>query len=198
MKVSPPPRWRSTTTEPSRGDRAKHGERNHLLHWAKKAGSEPVEMIYSPVVNNRIEGRESWNDLRGTCGVLMDMRKGGADFRSALQNKYSQYPAAETDGYNRWYHLSLLNISCYSPLDYEQKKLEILLQIWSKQLCMFVPARVNSQRCVNSIPSGILGRQEEVSRATTPLLEGGSSESFFLAATQIEQQEANNLDSSRW
>lgn len=45
--------------------------------------------------------------------------------------------------------------------------------------------KFNQQRCINSITSGVLGRQEEV-RATTARLERGSSESF------LQQQRLSN------
>lgn len=44
----------------------------------------------------------------------------------------------------------------------------------------------SEQHCINNIPSGISGRQEEV-RATTPRLEAGSS--VLLVATEIKQEE---------
>lgn len=50
--------------------------------------------------------------------------------------------------------------------------------------------KFNTKRHINSVPSGILGTQEEV-RAATPQLEGGKFR-VLLATTKIKQ-EANRL-----
>lgn len=152
----------------------------------------------------------------------MDVRKGGADFQMivllyfgtntwvivvAVYLQNLTHDDCSTDRY----HLSLWNISCRSPRNKCHKNTQSWVDIFSifpgfctnRDLdcaaeCMFVPVRVNSTHSnyINKKPSGILGRQEEVT-AATPRLEGGKF-TGLTAATQIKQQEANRLHSANW
>lgn len=111
-----------------------------------------------------------------------------------FQNKYSGYPGCAClktntvylqnlthDCSNNWYHLTHSSISCWSPLNAKKKKkkpqsISVSFQVssrigvleWALYVCQ---GKANLQCCINNIPSGILGRQEEV--RATPRLEGG-------------------------
>lgn len=125
----------------------------------------------------RVESILKWTIIRVPCFFILD------NMTSCTGKIWL------TTRSNKRYHLSLLTISCYSPL-YATKNTTKQTNAWYvehfsrflyKSDCgvgSWVHAgggELSSDRCINSIPSGILGRQEEV--RATPRLQRGSSQS---------------------
>ena len=108
------------------------GERNHPLQPLWKSWFGASGMIYSALVNNRIEGQEGWKqDWPQRHSHRVDGRGGKVELISDdCASKTSVCGTPVTWGHmavnlqkiwvmtaRTWYHLSLLNISCHSPLN---------------------------------------------------------------------------------